>query len=51
MFRLRVSTGFPDVDFPLNSVSPSKHATKDGAWNGEWNFESLSGAGAPDAVR
>ena len=29
------------MDFPLNSVSPSKHATKDGAWNGEWSFESL----------
>ncbi len=40
-FRLRVSTDFADVDFPLNSVSPSKHASKDGAWNGEWSFESL----------
>jgi hypothetical protein len=40
-FRLRVATDFPDVDFPLNSVSPSKHAANDGAWNGEWSFESL----------
>lgn len=40
-FRLRVATDFPDVDFPLNSVSPSKHAANDGAWSGEWSFESL----------
>ena len=40
-FRLRVSTDFADVDFPLNSVSPSKHAAKDGLWSGEWSFESL----------
>jgi hypothetical protein len=40
-FRLRVVTDFPDVDFPLNSVSPSKHATNDDAWKGEWTFESL----------
>ena len=40
-FRLRASTDFPDVDFPLNSVSPSTHAANDDSWNGEWRFESL----------
>jgi len=40
-FRLRVSTDFPHVDFPLDSVSPSKHSATGDAWKGEWSFESL----------
>ncbi|MDH3200805.1 MAG: cell envelope integrity protein CreD [Myxococcales bacterium] len=40
-FRLRVTTNFPNVDFPVNSVSPSKHAATEGRWTGEWRFESL----------
>lgn len=40
-FRLRVHTDFANVDFPEHSVSPSRHAAKDGAWDGEWSFESL----------
>jgi len=40
-FRLRVTTDFSDVDFPLNSVSPSVHAATDDGWSGEWSFESL----------
>lgn len=40
-FRLQVSTNFPDVDFPLESVSPSQHAVNDGRWSGEWAFASL----------
>ncbi|MDH3726384.1 MAG: cell envelope integrity protein CreD [Myxococcales bacterium] len=38
-FRLRVTTDFPDVDFPVNSVSPSRHDASDGSC--EWSFESL----------
>jgi len=40
-FRLRVTTDFSDVDFPLNSVSPSEHAVNVDGWSGEWSFESL----------
>jgi hypothetical protein len=40
-FRLRATTDFPNVDFPVDTVSPSKHAASDGRWNGEWSFESL----------
>ena len=40
-FRLLVTTNFPDVDFPLNSVSPTQHEVTDGRWRGEWVFDSL----------
>ena len=40
-FRLHVTTDFPDVDFPVHSVSPSKHAASDEGWSGDWSFESL----------
>lgn len=40
-FRLRVTTDFPEVDFPLDSVSPSSHSADRDRWNGEWRFDSL----------
>lgn len=40
-FALRVNADFDDVDFPIDSVSPSSHTAKDGRWTGEWAFSSL----------
>lgn len=40
-FVLRVNTDFEDVDFPIDSVSPSSHSAQDGRWTGEWAFSSL----------
>lgn len=40
-FRLRVTTDFPNVDFPVDSVSPSAHGSSGDTWQGEWNFDSL----------
>jgi hypothetical protein len=48
-FRLRMSTNFPDVDFPTGSTSPSEHTVQNGHWQGEWRFKSLV-SGAPIGV-
>jgi len=40
-FRLSATTDFPNVDFPLETLSPSKHAASAGRWHGEWQFDSL----------
>lgn len=40
-FNLAVTTNFPDVDFPVDSVSPTQHMRTDRGWEGAWQFESL----------
>jgi Inner membrane protein CreD len=40
-FLLMVHTNFKDIDFPLNTLSPSeKHETRDG-WNLVWRYSNL----------
>jgi len=40
-FRLRATTDFADIDFPVDTVSPTRHAAGEGRWEGEWAFDSL----------
>lgn len=42
-FSMKVTTNFEDVDFPVGSLSPTRHAVRDGTWSGEWTFETLVG--------
>ena len=39
--RIRAETDFPNIDFPLDTVSPSSHAATRDQWLGEWKFQSL----------
>lgn len=39
--RVRAETNFPNIDFPLDTVSPSSHAATRDQWLGEWKFQSL----------
>lgn len=48
-FRLKMSTSFPNVDFPVGTTSPTRHAVDNGRWRGEWAFSSLV-AGAPIGI-
>ncbi len=49
-FRLRMTTSFPNVDFPVGSSSPSEHAMTKSGWRGEWRFKSLV-SGAPIGIQ
>lgn len=40
-FRLEVTTDFDDVDFPEDTLSPTRHQSANGGWTGVWEFESL----------
>lgn len=40
-FALELGTNFGDVNFPAGTLSPTRHAPKDGGWRGEWRFDSL----------
>ncbi|MGC4089239.1 MAG: inner membrane CreD family protein [Polyangiaceae bacterium] len=40
-FRLRMSTSFPNVDFPIGTTSPTRHGVEQGRWHGEWQFSSI----------
>lgn len=40
-FVLKMSTDFPDVNFPSGTLSPSQHASTANGWSGEWRFDSL----------
>ncbi len=40
-FRLAMTTNFEDVDFPAGTLSPTRHAVRDGGWRGTWTFDSL----------
>ncbi len=48
-FRLAMSTSFPNVDFPVGTTSPTRHAVEAGRWRGEWSYGSLV-SGAPIGV-
>lgn len=40
-FRLEITTDFEDVDFPDDTLSPTRHQATPSGWNGVWDFESL----------
>lgn len=42
--RLVMHTNFADVDFPADSISPTRHGPTPEGWRGEWTFESLISA-------
>ncbi len=42
--RLAMRTNFADVDFPADSISPTRHGATPEGWQGEWEFESLISA-------
>jgi hypothetical protein len=39
--RLVMHTNFADVDFPADSISPTRHGATPEGWQGEWEFQSL----------
>ncbi len=47
--RFAMRTNFADVDFPADSISPTRHGRTAEGWEGEWRFESLISA-APIGV-
>jgi hypothetical protein len=40
-FRLGMSTNFKDIDFPDNTLSPSKKAETADGWNLNWDYDDL----------
>ncbi len=40
-FKLLATTNFPNVDFPVETVSPTSHRAANSTWTGEWKFDSL----------
>ena len=40
-FRLRATTDFANIDFPTDTVSPTRHGEDEAGWQGEWEFASL----------
>lgn len=49
-FHLRMTTDFPNVDFPAGSLSPTRHAAEGKSWSGDWTFASLV-ANAPIGLK
>ncbi len=48
-FELTMSTSFPNVNFPLGTMSPTEHAVSGGRWQGQWKYASLI-SGAPIGI-
>ncbi len=48
-FELRMKTTFPNVDFPIGTMSPTEHSASNGLWNGHWKYASLI-SGAPIGI-
>jgi len=48
-FELGMTTSFPDVDFPVGTTSPTRHAAHGNRWEGQWRFKSLI-AGSPIGI-
>src|SRR5204863_7855842 len=40
-FSLNMTTNFKDIDFPENTLSPTKKAETAGGWTLEWNYKNL----------
>ena len=40
-FHLLMTTNFGEVDFPVGTLSPTRHEKTGGGWRGEWSFDSL----------
>ena len=48
-FALHMKTSFSEVDFPIGTMSPTKHAATGARWEGEWRYVSLI-SGAPIGI-
>ncbi len=48
-FDLKMKTSFPNVDFPIGTMSPTEHSVSNGHWQGHWKYTSLI-SGAPIGV-
>ena len=48
-FDLTMKTSFPNVDFPIGTMSPTEHSASNGSWQGHWKYTSLI-SGAPIGI-
>jgi inner membrane protein involved in colicin E2 resistance len=48
-FALTMQTSFPNVDFPVGTISPTEHSASNGRWQGHWRYSSLI-SGAPIGI-